>query len=236
MSFFARDPIHRGHHQDELTFAMIYEQSEKFVMPLSHDEVVHLKKSLAEKMPGDFWQKLANLRLLYGYMWTRPGKKLLFMGAELATWREWDHERQLDWELADDPQRAGVGRCLAALGELYAEHPCLWRGDADPGSSFRWIDCNDRERSVLVYERHDGDDRLLVAANLTPVPRFNYRVGASSPGAYRRVFDSDDPAFGGSDVETLAEPSTEPVPCHGLPQSLLLHLPPLGLVVYAPPT
>ena len=234
LAYFARDPLHRGHHQDELTFAMIYEQSEKFVMPLSHDEVVHLKQALAEKMPGDFWQKLANLRLLYSYMWTRPGKKLLFMGAELATWREWDHERQLDWELAQDPQRAGVAACLAALGRLYADHPCLWRGDADPGQSFRWIDCNDRERSILVYEREDGDDRLLVAANLTPVPRPNYRVGASRPGGYRRVFDSDDAAFGGSDVETLAAASTEPVPCHGQPQSLLLHLPPLGVVVYAP--
>jgi 1,4-alpha-glucan branching enzyme len=234
LSYFARDPIHRGHHQDELTFAMIYEQSERFVMPLSHDEVVHLKKSLLEKMPGDFWQKLANLRLLYTYMWTRPGKKLLFMGAELATSHEWNHETQLEWHLQDDPQRAGVGRCLEALGALYHAHPCLWRGDHDPGQSFRWIDCNDRERSILVYEREDGDDRLLVALNLTPVPREVYRVGVTGSGTYRRVFDSDDAAFGGSEAYTDAEVTSEPIPHHGQPHSVLLRLPPLGAVVYAP--
>jgi len=233
LDYFARDPIHRRHHQDQLTFAMIYEFTEHFIMPLSHDEVVHGKGPLLEKMPGDPWQKLANLRLLFTYMYTRPGKKLLFMGSELASSAEWDHDASLDWHLLYDPQRSGVGRLLEALGRLYLERPCLWAADPDP-EGFAWIDCSDADNSVMSYTRRLGDEVLVVVLNLTPVPRPDYRVGLPRGGRWREALSSDDPDFGGSEVETRAEVEAEATPYQHQPFSAPLSLPPLGAVVLEP--
>src|SRR6185295_1140291 len=169
LNYFAHDPVHRAWHHDQLTFAMLYEWSERYVNPLSHDEVVHGKRSLFDKMPGDEWQKFANLRLLLAYQYTRPGKVLLFMGAELAQEREWNHQQSLDWHLADDPRRAGLSRFLADLGRLTRDTPALWRGDPDP-ESFAWIDCTDRHNSVVSFVRRDGGAHVVVVLNLTPVP------------------------------------------------------------------
>ncbi len=233
LAYFARDPIHRRFHHDELTFAMLYEYSERFIMPLSHDEVVHLKGSLLEKMPGDEWQKLANLRLLLAYMFTRPGKKLLFMGTELAPYDEWNHDASLDWHLAAQPSRQGLARFLAALGALYQATPCLWRGDPD-GTSFAWIDCADRDSSIVSYQRRDGAGHVVVLLNLTPVPRSAYRIGVPSAGRYHIRLDSDALEFGGSGYRRESSVQAEPVPWHDLPHSVLLALPPLGALILAP--
>jgi 1,4-alpha-glucan branching enzyme len=233
LQYFAHDPIHRRYHHDELTFAMLYEHSERFMMPLSHDEVVHGKGPLFGKMPGDQWQRLANLRLLYTYMYTRPGKQLLFMGCELAMEREWDHDRSLDWHLAEEPSRRGMLRFFEDLGTLYRETPSLWRGDPDP-EGFRWIDCSDRENSVVAYERRTGSEYVIVVLNFTPVPRDGYRIGVPDPVTYRQRFSSDDPGYGGSDVETPGLLEAEATPFHGFPHSVVLRLPPLGGLVLAP--
>jgi 1,4-alpha-glucan branching enzyme len=233
LEYFRKDPVHRRFHQDSLTFAMLYEQSERFIMPLSHDEVVHGKGSLLGRMPGDLWQQLANLRLLFTYQYTRPGKQLLFMGSELAPAREWNHEASLDWHLADDPPRAGLLRFFEALGALYAGSPCLWRSDPDP-DGFAWIDCNDRANSVISYVRRSGGDHLVVVLNFTPVPREHYRVGAPAAGRYVRRLSSDEARFGGSGYPSAETTDTEPAPFHGYPQSLVLQLPPLAALVLAP--
>ncbi len=231
--FFSKDPVHRRFHLNDLTFAMLYEYSERFLMPLSHDEVVHGKGSLLRKMTGDEWQRFANLRLLLTYQWTRPGKKLVFMGTELASWNEWHHETSLDWHLAADPLRVGLARFLEDLGRLYRESPCLWRWDHDP-AGFSWIDCSDAENTVLAYRRSDGDAMLLVVLNGTPVPREGYRLGAPVPGRWRIRMASDDPRYGGSGWWLPPAFESEPVPAHGHAQSLRLRLPPLGALVLEP--
>ena len=233
LGYFAKDPVHRRHHHNELTFAMLYEHTERFIMPLSHDEVVHGKGSLIGKMPGDEWQKFANLRLLLSYQFTRPGKKLLFMGTELAPWGEWNHEVSLDWHLADEPYRAGLARYLEALGRLYRENRCLWQCDPDPGG-FSWIDCNDRDNSVVSYVRRFGDEFIITVLNLTPVPRYDYRIGAPIAGSYRELLSSDQAIFSGSGFETLQASRTERIPCHGYECSLSLHLPPLAALILTP--
>jgi 1,4-alpha-glucan branching enzyme len=212
---------------------MVYEHSERFINPLSHDEVVHGKKSLVAKMPGPLEQQFANLRLLLAYMWTRPGKKLLFMGSELAPWWEWHEERGPEWNLAGEPFHRGVFRCVEALGALYREHSCFWRHDHDP-SGFQWIDCLDRENSVLTYARHDGDQHLVVVLNLTPVTHAGYRIGAPAAGRYRLLLNTDDVKFDGTGFAVEGELATEAEPMHGLPQSLTLRLPPLAALVLAP--
>jgi 1,4-alpha-glucan branching enzyme len=234
LRYFGRDPVHRSWHQDELTFAMLYEFSERFLMPLSHDEVVHGKGSLYARMPGDPWQRFANLRALLAYQWTRPGKQLVFMGTELAPPDEWSHERGLDWRLGDDPPRAGLARCLADLGALYREEPCLWRSDPDP-SGFRWIDCENRAHSVLAYLRLTGERHLAVVLNLTPTPHTAYRIGVPALGRYRVRLDTDDPRYGGSGYarrQTIV--SSEALPWQGLPASLCLRVPPLAALVLVP--
>src|SRR5262249_13053682 len=176
LGYFAREPIHRRFHHSELTFRMIYAFSEHFVLPLSHDEVVHGKGSLVGKMAGDDWQKFANLRLLYGYMYTQPGRKLLFMGGELAQWREWNHETSLDWHLLEQDSHRGIQRWLRDLNTLYRGEKALHALD-DDWRGFAWVDCNDADQSVLVYLRRGPtpEDSLLVACTFTPVPRHNYR-------------------------------------------------------------
>jgi 1,4-alpha-glucan branching enzyme len=233
LEYFGREPVHRRYHQDEITFAMLYEHSERFVNPLSHDEVVHGKRSLLARMPGDLWQKFANLRLLLAYQVTRPGKALLFMGTELAPYDEWDHTKSLDWHLADEPPRQGLARFLEDLGRIYHATPCLWRSDPDP-DGFAWIDCADRDNSVISYVRRAGGEHVVVVCNFTPVPRDDYRIGMPAAGTYVERLSSDDRRYWGSEVETLARVTTEPVPAHGHPQSVRLRLPPLGLLVLAP--
>jgi 1,4-alpha-glucan branching enzyme len=235
LEYFKLNPVHRRWHLDQLTFAMIYEYSERFIMPLSHDEVVHGKGSLLSKMPGDEWQKYSNLRTLYAYQYTRPGKILLFMGAELAPYGEWNHEVSLDWHLADEPMRAGLANFLADLGLYYRSTPALWRHDHEP-EGFAWIDCTDRNNSIIAYVRRDGDDHVIVALNLTPVPRDDYRIGAPAAGRYVVKLSSDAREYGGSGFEIPAALETDPVAFHGYPQSLRLVLPPLGALVLAPET
>ena len=233
LGYFAKDPIYRRHHHNELTFAMLYEHTERFIMPLSHDEVVHGKGSLLGKMPGDEWQKFANLRLLLGYQFTRPGKKLLFMGTELAPVGEWNHEVSLDWHLGREPYRAGLARFMETLGRLYRDNPCLWESDPDP-NGFSWIDCDDRDNSVVSYVRRHEDQFIMVVLNLSPVPRHHYRVGAPASASYRRVLSSDEASYGGSGFETSPTVSADPMPFHGHGQSVSLRLPPLAALLLAP--
>ena len=231
--YFSKEPIHRRYHQNDLTFAMLYEHTEHFINAISHDEVVHGKCSLLEKMPGDSWQKFANLRTLLAYQYTRPGKKLLFMGTELAPHNEWYYDVSQDWHLAEDPMRVGLAKFMEDLGRLYLETKCLWQNDSDAGS-FAWIDCNDCENSVVSYRRHSGDDLTITVLNLTPVPREGYRIGAPRAGRYTYLLSSDDPAYGGSGYPLRVDPQTDDYGMHGFSQSLYLNLPPLAAIVLAP--
>ena len=233
LKYFALDPIHRRWHHDQLTFAMIYEYTEKFIMPLSHDEVVHGKGSLLNKMSGDEWQKFANLRTLMAYMITRPGKKLLFMGMELAPWTEWNHEQSLEWHLLDDPRRASYLAFVSRLAALYRERPEFWRRDAE-WEGFSWISADDRDNSVLAYTRRDGGQHAIIVLNLTPLPRPQYRIGVPGSGAYREVLNSDAQEWGGSGHPTISRVEATEAPFHGFPQSVELTLPPLAALVLVP--
>jgi 1,4-alpha-glucan branching enzyme len=184
-------------------------------------------------MPGDVWQKFANLRTLLAYQYTRPGKKLLFMGTEIAPWSEWDQEHSLDWHLADDPPRVGLQRFLEALGRMYLETPCLWRDDHDP-AGYAWIDCNDRDNSVISYWRRSGDSNLIVVVNLTPVPRDRYRIGVPFADRYELRLCSDDPQFGGGGYFRTRTLDAQPGGMHGHAQSILLDLPALSALVFEP--
>jgi len=229
LDYLAHDPIHRKYYHRQLTFRSVYASSENFVLPLSHDEVVHGKGSWLDKMPGDRWQKFANLRLLLGLMYTNPGKKLVFMGLEMAQPREWAHEEQLDWQLQDDPLHAGMTRWLTDLNRLYRADPALHAGDFD-ADSFRWVDADDALQSVISFTRLGGDREILVVVNLTPVPRRPYRVGVPRPGAWRELLNSDSAFYGGSGVGNWGAVEATPEPWHGQRWSLNLSLPPLGLV------
>ncbi len=232
LRYLARDPIHRAHHQDELTFAAIYEHSEHFLMPLSHDEVVHGKLPLLEKMPGDRWQQFANLRLLYAYQYTRPGKKLLFMGSEIGPVKEWSEAEEIDWTLEQQPLHSGLRRFLESLGRVYQSCPALWRSDSDP-EGFAWIDCSDHAQSVMSYLRSAEDEICLVVLNLTPIPRDGYRIGVPCPGRWRVLLSSDSGEFGGSDYARIRSVDTDPFPMHGRADSVALDLPPLACVILA---
>ncbi len=233
LEYFSREPVHRRFHQNALTFSMLYEHTERFVNALSHDEVVHGKRSMLGKMPGDGWQKFANLRLLYTYQYTRPGKQLSFMGAELAPYAEWSNHASLDWHLADDPLRQGLALYLEDLGRIYLENAPLWRGDPDM-QGFAWIECSDSENSVLAYRR-DADGRtIVVVLNMTPVPRAGYRIGVPCGGAYRYLLSGDHPAYGGSGHPLPETLRAEAKPWHGFGQSLVLTLPPLAALVLEP--
>jgi 1,4-alpha-glucan branching enzyme len=233
LKYFAEDPIYRSHHHDKLTFGMMYAYSENFVLPFSHDEVVHLKRSLLAKMPGDSWQQFANLRLLLAYQWMYPGKKLLFMGGEIAQTTEWNFRVALPRYLEGEAAHAGVQRLVQDLNRLYANSPALYRHEFEP-SGFRWIDCDDRSQSVISFERRAGDEVLIVALNFTPVPRYGYRIGVPLSGRYREVLNSDSEYYGGSNVGNLAEIHASAEPRMGRPFSVALTLPPLGAVVLKP--
>jgi 1,4-alpha-glucan branching enzyme len=232
LEYASHDPVHRKYHHSQLTFRMMYAYSENFVLPLSHDEVVHGNGSLFGKMPGDDWQKLANLRVLYAYMYAMPGKKLLFMGSEFGQRREWNHDQSLDWHLVDEDSRhAGLLRFVGDLNRLYREQPALWRRDADPGG-FRWIDCHDPDNSVLSLLRLGaaGESPVAVALNFTPMPRTNYRIGVPQPGAWREALNSDALDYGGAGWGNLGLVEAAPLAAHGQRHSLSVTLPPLGAV------
>jgi len=233
LEYFAEDPIHRSYHHNKLTFGMMYAYHENFVLPFSHDEVVHLKRSLLAKMPGDSWQQFANLRLLFAYQWTYPGKKLLFMGDEIGQPTEWNFRVALPLHLGHERLNAGVQKLVADLNRLYVASPALHRFEFEhPG--FRWIDCEDRANSVISYERIAGDDVLVVVLNFTPVPRHQYRIGVPRGGRYREIFNSDSEYYGGSNVGNLAAIDARPEPAMGRPYSLALTLPPLAAIVLQP--
>lgn len=237
LGYFQKEPVHRKYHQGQLTFSMIYENSERFINSISHDEVVHGKGSLIEKMPGDFWQKMANLRLLYAYQATRPGKLLMFMGGEIAQHREWNVDQALDWHLADQDERQQLLRYVSKLGHLYQETPELWQCDPDP-DGFSWIDCSDEENSVMSYRRNivGSDQHVVVVLNLTPVPRAPYSIGVPQGGAYRLLLSTDCGEFGGSGfgVQMGDLVATNSAGMHGYEQSLSLSLPPLAALILKP--
>ena len=235
LEYMKLDPIHRKFHHDKLTFRGLYAFSENYVLPLSHDEVVHLKGSLLSKMPGDDWQRRANLRLLFAWMWAQPGKKLLFMGGEIGQWREWNHDDELQWGLLADPAHLGVQKWVRDLNGLYAEERALHELDFDP-AGFSWIDCADFERSVVALLRHGRAEEDVVAAafNFTPVPRYGYRVGVPAAGFWRELVNSDAAEYGGSGVGNLGGCRASGGPAHGHPQSMEITLPPLGAVFFKP--
>ena len=232
LAYLHTDPIHRRYHHKHLTFGMLYAYSENFVLPLSHDEVVHGKSSLLNKMPGDDWQQFANLRLLFTYQFTMPGKKLLFMGGELAQRNEWNHDRALDWQLLEFAPHREIADTLRALNGLYRNEPALGL-DADP-AGFQWIDCDDVDNSVISFQRRAGADFLIVVLNFTPVPRYRYRIGAPEAGRYREIFNSDSTYFGGSNLGNVGGCATRNSPIIGYNQSLELTLPPLAGIILKP--
>jgi 1,4-alpha-glucan branching enzyme len=230
LEYMKKDPLYRSHHHDQMTFGLVYAYSENFVLPLSHDEVVHGKGSLINKMPGDRWQKFANLRAYYGFMWGHPGKKLLFMGGEIAQEREWSHDRSLDWHVLGDPLHSGVQRLVKDLNAVYASYPALHQLDCDP-RGFAWIANDDRANSVLSFIRRDEQgDAVVVVCNFTPVPRQGYRIGVPLAGRYREIINTDAAIYGGSGTGN-GEMHTEASPAHGHDQSIALTLPPLATVM-----
>jgi 1,4-alpha-glucan branching enzyme len=233
LDYMGRDPVHRAFHHGKLNFRMLYAFTENFVLPLSHDEVVHGKGSLLAKMPGDDWQRFANLRLLLAMMFAQPGKKLLFMGVEFGQWREWNHDMSLDWHLLDAPLHAGLQRWVADLNRLYREEPALHQREFTP-NGFRWIDCNDHLHSTLSLIRSGTapGEEIIAVFNFTPVPRHNYRVGAPTGGFWKEILNSDAVNYGGSGQGSLGGVEANPVPAHGFPRSLNLVLPPLGAVFF----
>jgi 1,4-alpha-glucan branching enzyme len=231
LHYFQRDPVHRRYHHNELTFRTLYAWSENFVLPLSHDEVVHGKGSLLNKMPGDRWQKFANLRLLFGAQIAQPGKKLVFMGSDFGQWREWDHDTSLDWHLEAEEPHAGVKRLVGDLNRLYRAEPAMHRLDCDP-RGFAWIDGSDAERSVIAFLRRGeaGDPPVLCALNFTPVVRYAYALGVPAGGRWEEVLNTDAPIYGGSGVGNLGGVDAAEGGRHGMPFHVELTLPPLAAV------
>ena len=228
LQYFSKEPVHRKYHQNDLTFSLVYAFSEHYTLPLSHDEVVHGKGSLWNKMPGDPWQKAANLRLLYGHMVGHPGKKLLFMGSEFGQRSEWSHDGEIEWHLLDDPHHRGIMNWVRDVFSLYREHPALWN---DTPSGFEWIDFGGWEQSVVAYLRRKDDRVLVFVLNFTPVPRENYRIGVPEEGVWRERLNSDAELYGGGGIGNFGKVETTPVAFHGRPSSLVLTLPPLALLV-----
>lgn len=231
LGYLSRNPLYRRYHHNELTFRMLYAFTENYVLPLSHDEVVHGKGSLMERMPGDDWQRFANLRLLFGNMFAQPGKKLLFMGGEFGQWNEWYHETSLDWHLLERPEHAGVKKWVADLNRLYRAEPVLHERDGEPGT-FEWVDCQDADNSVLVFLRKGAKagGEMLVALNHTPVPRTNYLVGVPHGGFWTERLNSDAREYGGSGMGNLGGVTAQAEWSHGRPWRLAITLPPLAVV------
>jgi 1,4-alpha-glucan branching enzyme len=233
LDFFAIDPLYRCHHHNQITFSIIYAYSEHFLLPFSHDEVVHGKGSLLNKMPGDKWQKFANLRLLLSYQFTHPGKKLLFMGSEIAPDNEWNFAASLDWHLLEeDPERQKFFRFVTDLLHLYRKLPALWQKD-DDDTGFAWIDCHDHQNSILVYQRRGRNeaDTLICVLNLTPLTHHCYRIGLPWSGDYSELFNSDAKIYGGSNQGNLGRITSTEVPFHDQTASAEITIPPLGALI-----
>jgi 1,4-alpha-glucan branching enzyme len=234
LQYMARDPIHRQHHHGEMTFSLVYAFNENFVLPISHDEVVHGKGSLLTKMPGDRWQKFANLRAYLGFMYGHPGKKLLFMGCEFAQEREWNHDNSLDWHLLGDGAHAGIQRLVRDLNSLYKATPALHEQDFVP-DGFEWIDHQDAQRSVLSFIRKgkQANTLIVVVCNFTPTVQHDYRLGVPQAGLYQERINTDSDHYGGSNVGApFGEITAEAVPWHGKSHSIALSLPPLACVFF----
>jgi 1,4-alpha-glucan branching enzyme len=234
LRYVKETPINRRYHQNELTFSLVYAFSEQFVLPLSHDEVVHGKGSIYGRMPGDHWQRLAGCRALYLYQWTHPGKQLLFMGSEYAQGGEWTDQHELDWFTLDDPGHAGVQRCVQDLNRVYRSTPALWLQDHTPGG-FEWIDSNDVDGNTLAYLRKaPGTPTAVVVVNFAGVPHEQYRLALPSGGPWREVLNTDSAEYGGSGVGNLGGILADPIPHYGRPFSASVRIPPLGGVVFVP--
>jgi len=235
LKYLQTDPVFRKYQQNQLTFSLWYAFSENFVLPLSHDEVVHGKGSLLGKMPGDEWRQFASLRLLFGYMWSHPGKKLLFMGGEFGQKREWQHDESLEWHVLQYPLHEGLRRWVRDLNHLYRATPALFQRDFSP-DGFQWIDCNNADESVIVYLRRGqrAQDVALIACNFTPVPRENYRVGVPRGGWWHERLNSDATHYGGGGIGNFGAVEASPLPSHGFTHSLALRLPPLAAIVLTP--
>ena len=234
LHYIQQDPVYRAHHHNELSFGLVYAWTERFILPISHDEVVHGKHSLIDKMPGDRWQKFANLRAYLSFMWTHPGKKLLFMGCEFGQWREWNHDQQLDWYLLQYPEHQGVQKLVGDLNRLYRDCPALHDQD-DVAKGFQWLIGDDATNSVYAWLRWSKDGQpLLVVANFTPVPRQGYRIGVPFAGTWQEVLNSDADTYAGSNYGNGGGVGTEPLPSHGQTHSLALNLPPLGVLILKP--
>ena len=235
LNYMSQDPVFRNYHHNEITFSLVYAFAENFVLPFSHDEVVYGKGSMIRKMPGDDWQKFANLRLLYGFMFGHPGKKLLFMGDEFGQWSEWNHDASLEWHLLQESSHSGLKRWVRDLNTLYRGKPLLHTMDFNP-AGFEWVDCKDFQRSIICFLRRgqNPNDQLLFVCNCTPVVRQNYRVGVPLEGYWKEILNSDAPLYGGSGQGNFGGLSTVPLPIHGRPFSLNMTLPPLGIVIFRP--
>jgi 1,4-alpha-glucan branching enzyme len=235
LDYVSKDPIFRRYHHQQLTFGVWYAWAENFILPLSHDEVVHLKRSLIGKTPGDRWQQFANLRALFGWMYAHPGKKLLFMGGEFAQWAEWNHDRSLDWHLVEQPEHAAMQRLVADIGRVYTETAALWQVDGN-SEGFRWIDAGNVDQSVLSFVRMDGQGRpgLACIANFSPATYHGFRVGLPVAGAWRELINTDATDYGGSGQGNMGKVATEPMSWHGFDQSATITVPPLGVVWLAP--
>ncbi len=231
LEYFSLDPVHRKHHQNKITFGLVYAFHENFVLVLSHDEVVYGKKALLDKMPGDDWQRFANLRAMYGFMYGHPGKKMLFMGGEFGQWWEWNHDDSLQWYLCQYESHLGLQRYVRDLNWLYRNEPALYEVDFD-WTGFQWIDFNDIENSVIAFLRKDRDQNHLIVCvcNFTPVPRYQYHIGVPSMGWYREVLNSDAASYGGSNLGNGGGVMAEPIASHGSPNSISLTLPPLSVL------
>jgi 1,4-alpha-glucan branching enzyme len=230
LQYMSKEPVHRHYHHDQLTFGLLYAFTENFVLPFSHDEVVHGKSPMIYKMPGDEWQRFANLRLLYTYMYCYPGHKLLFMGNDIAQGHEWDHDSQVEWHLTDYPLHAGMQKLVGDLNHLYRNTAALHRHDFE-AEGFEWVDCHDASQSVLSFMRKGNGETLIVILNFTPIPRQGYRIGVPGGGNYRVIFNSDSTYYGGSNYEAALVTASEPVPWMNLPDSLVIDLPPLAGIV-----
>jgi 1,4-alpha-glucan branching enzyme len=233
LDYFSKDPIFRKYHHNQITFSIWYAFSENFLLPLSHDEVTHGKGSVFGKMPGDDWQKFANLRLLFGYMYTHPGKKLLFMGDEFGQWREWVHEESIEWHALKYPFHQGVRQWVKDLNYLYKKEPALYELDFEP-NGFEWIDFTDWEKSIISFIRkaRSKKDIVLAVCNFTPEPRRNYRIGVPVSGFWKEVLNSDGKEYGGSGHGNRGGLETIPIAFHGRDYSLSLTLPPLAIVIF----
>jgi len=233
LAYLKRDPIHRHFHHNEMTFSLIYCFNEQFILSLSHDEVVHGKGTLLEKIPGDDWQKFANLRLLYGYQYAIPGKKLIFMGCEFGQWSEWKYDGELDWTLQQYPPHEGLQHFVADLNRLYKDHPALHELDCDP-TGFSWIAADDAAKSIYTFCRTSrAQQSIVVVANFTPTPHTHYRVGVPESGNYVEILNSDAEVYGGSNIGNPGSLTTHDQASHGRPFSLELNIPPLAIMMLA---